>query len=70
MANNNQMDLLKQKISIIAEIFEKREIDQKYTVDILCDFIYDKSKRVMSKCDQLTHENEVIKNEQSFYYKK
>jgi hypothetical protein len=36
------------KITIIAELFEKKQIDTcKYTADILCDFIYDKIKRIL-----------------------
>jgi len=33
----------------VASLFERKEIKQKYTFEVLCDFIYDKAKRLFSK---------------------
>lgn len=44
---------IRQKITLVAELFEKKEIKQKYSFDVLCDFIYDKAKRLFSKYDAL-----------------
>ena len=38
--------LFLQKIVQIAEVFEKKQIDgSKYSIDILCDFVFDKAKK-------------------------
>jgi hypothetical protein len=37
----------------VAELFEKKEIKQKYSFEVLCDFIYDKAKRLFTKYDAL-----------------
>ena len=56
-------DFLKEKITIIAEVFEKQPIDDKYTIEVLCDFIYDKSKKIMNKYAELVENNKVLKAE-------
>lgn len=63
-------EMLKEKIKIIAEVFEKRAIGDQYTVEVLCDFIYDKSKKVMSRYGGTLEENKVLKAEQSLYFQK
>ena len=55
--------MLKEKIRIIAEVFEKRTIGDNYTIEVLCDFIYDKSKKVMSRYGGTAEENKVLKAE-------
>ena len=37
------------KITEVAELFEKKEIKQRYSFEVLCDFIYDKAKRLFGK---------------------
>lgn len=44
---------IRQRITLVAELFEKKEIKQKYSFEVLCDFIYDKAKRLFSKYDGL-----------------
>lgn len=38
-------------ITEVAEIFEKKEIKQRYSFEVLCDFIHDKAKRLYTKFD-------------------
>ena len=66
---SRQEELIRQKIIIIAEIFEKKQIDKKYSVDILCDFIFDKAKKMFSKLKEMNKENKVLKSEQNYYVK-
>lgn len=51
-------------------MFEKKEIDPKYPTDILCDFIYDKAKKTVTKLEGLANDNKVLKTEQSYYFQK
>lgn len=44
-----EQEEIRQKITVVAELFEKKEIKQKYSFEVLCDFIYDKAKRLFSK---------------------
>lgn len=45
---------MRQKITLIAEVFEKKSIDpSKYTLDLLCDFIHDKAKKLYAKIEHL-----------------
>ena len=64
------LEVLKQKIVAITAIFEKKQVDSKYSPEILCDFILDKAKKVTSKLAVLTEENKVLQSEQSFYVKR
>lgn len=41
-----ERNLFLQKAVQIAEVFEKKQIDgSKYSLDILCDFVFDKAKK-------------------------
>lgn len=63
-------EVLKQKIVAITGVFERKQIDSKYSPEILCDFILDKAKKVTAKLATTTEENRVLQSEQSFYVKK
>ena len=52
-----QLESIRQRITIIAEIFEKKEIKQFYSFEVLCDFIHDKSKRLYKKYEDLLLES-------------
>lgn len=43
---SKQLEELRQRITTIAELFEKKSIKQKYSFEVLCDFIHDKAKRL------------------------
>ena len=43
------MELIRGRITEIAEVFEKKEIKQRYSFEVLCDFIFDKAKRLQTK---------------------
>jgi hypothetical protein len=49
-------------------LFEKKDIKQKYSFEVLCDFIFDKAKRLFSKYDNAIKENKVMKEEKNFYF--
>jgi hypothetical protein len=40
------MEDVHQRLTKIAEIFERKPIDQKYSLNILCDFILEKATRL------------------------
>jgi len=44
---------IRQKITRIAELFEKKEIKQKYSVEVLFDFCFDKTKKLFGKYHDL-----------------
>lgn len=53
----SQLESIRQRITVIAEIFEKKEIKQQYSFEVLCDFIHDKSKRLFKKYEDLLLDN-------------
>jgi len=40
----------------VAEFFEKKPIKQKYSFEVLCDFIHDKAKRLFNKYESALKE--------------
>ena len=40
---------LRSRITVVAELFEKKPIKQNYSFEVLCDFIHDKAKRLFAK---------------------
>ena len=44
-----QHEELRSRITVIAELFEKKPISQRYSFEVLCDFIHDKAKRLFNK---------------------
>jgi len=53
----NESEDLRRRITEVAELFEKKEIKQKYSFEVLCDFIYDKAKRLFTKYENVIKEN-------------
>lgn len=53
----DEREEIRRKITEVAELFEKKEIKQRYSFEVLCDFIYDKAKRLFTKYDNLLKEN-------------
>ena len=51
---------LSRQITQIAGIFEKKEINKKYTPDVLMSFIKDKASKLLKKVDTLDGELKVL----------
>jgi hypothetical protein len=41
-----EVEDVRTRVTEIAELFERKEIKQKYSFEVLCDFIFDKAKRL------------------------
>jgi hypothetical protein len=54
----------------VAELFEKKEIKQRYSFEVLCDFIFDKAKRLFSKYENAIKDNKSDKQGQNGVHKK
>lgn len=50
---NKEVEDIRTRITEVAELFEKKEIKQRYSFEVLCDFIFDKAKRLYTKYDNL-----------------
>lgn len=42
---------MRSRVTEIAELFERKEIKQRYSFEVLCDFVFDKAKRLFQKYD-------------------
>jgi hypothetical protein len=51
-------------------LFERKEIKQKYSFEVLCDFIYDKAKRLFSKYENVSKDKKVMQEEKNFYFQR
>ena len=58
-----QLEELRNRITTIAELFEKKQIKQKYSFEVLCDFIHDKSKRLFTKYENVVKERKALKED-------
>lgn len=47
---------VRRRITEVAELFEKKEIKQHYSFEVLCNFVFDKAKRLFSKFDNAMNE--------------
>lgn len=65
-----EMEDIRKRITVVAELFERKEIKQKYSFEVLCDFIYDKAKRLFNKFDNVQKEKKVMQEEKEFYYQR
>ena len=62
------MEDIRKRITKVAELFERKEIKQKYSFEVLCDFIFDKAKRLFSKYDTVAKERKIMQEEKNFYF--
>lgn len=51
------------RITTIAELFEKKEIKQRYSFEVLCDFIHDKAKRLFTKFEKAVQDKKHLLQE-------
>jgi len=65
---DEESEEIRTKITKVAELFERKEIKQKYSFEVLCDFIHDKAKRLYSKYDNVQKEKKVMQEEKNFYF--
>lgn len=67
---NDELEEIRQKITRVAELFERKEIKQKYSFEVLCDFIYDKAKRLFAKYENVSKDKKVMQEEKNFYFQR
>lgn len=48
---DGEVENIRSKLTEVAVIFERKEIKQRYSFEVLCEFIYDKAKRLFHKYD-------------------
>ena len=63
-----ELEDIRQRVTKVAELFERKEIKHKYSFEVLCDFVHDKAKRLFSKYDNLAKERKVMQEEKNFYF--
>ena len=66
----NEQEEIRKRITDVAVLFEKKEIKQKYSFEVLCDFIFDKANRLFNKYDTVLKENKVMKEEKNYYFQR
>lgn len=66
----DELEEIRQKITRVAELFERKEIKQKYSFEVLCDFIYDKAKRLFAKYENVSKDKKVMQEEKNFYFQR
>lgn len=66
----DELEEIRHKITRVAELFERKEIKQKYSFEVLCDFIYDKAKRLFSKYENVSKDKKVMQEEKNFYFQR
>ena len=66
----NEIEEIRKRVTRVAELFERKQIQQKYSFEVLCDFIHDKAKRLFSKYDNVSKEKKVMQEENKHYYQR
>jgi hypothetical protein len=52
-AKDEELEDIRLKLTRIAELYERKPITQKYTFDVLIDFISDKARRLIAKFESV-----------------
>ena len=65
-----EMEDIRKRVTKVAELFERKEIKQKYSFEVLCDFIFDKAKRLFNKYDTVAKERKIMQEEKNFYFQR
>lgn len=63
-----ELEDIRERITKVAELFERKEIKQKYSFEVLCDFVHDKAKRLFAKYEAASKERKVMQEEKNFYF--
>lgn len=66
----SELEDIRLRITKVAELFERKEIKQKYSFEVLSDFIHDKAKRLFAKYDSVSKERKVMQEEKNFYFQR
>jgi hypothetical protein len=53
---DKEIEEIRRRVTEVAELFEKKEIKQRYSFEVLCDFVYDKAKRLFTKFENAMKE--------------
>ena len=61
---------MRSRITVVAELFEKKPIKQNYSFEVLCDFIHDKAKRLFAKYENAIKDKKVTVEEKVQHYQK
>lgn len=64
---NREMEDVRLKMTEVAELFEKKEIRQRYSFEVLSDFIFDKAKRLYTKYENATRENKAFMQDKNAF---
>ena len=54
----------------MAELFERKPICQKYTFEVLCDYLADKATKLISRYEAATRERKASREEKSYFYQR
>lgn len=63
-SREKEMLEVRRRITEVAELFEKKEIKQHYSFEVLCNFVYDKAKRLFTKFDNAIAELRNVNGQQ------
>jgi len=63
-----ELEDVRVRVTRVAELFERKEIKSKYSFEVLCDFVFDKAKRLFNKYESVSKERNVMKEEKNYYY--
>lgn len=63
---DKQHEELRSRITVIAELFEKKAISQRYSFEVLCDFIHDKAKRLFNKYENAIKDKKINQGERGY----
>ena len=55
-ASEESNEQISVKLTKIAEIFERKQIEQKYSFDVLTDFIFEKATRLKNKYESASQQ--------------
>lgn len=64
----SQLEEVRSRVTVVAELFEKKPIKQRYSFEVLCDFVHDKAKRLFNKYENAVRDKKTTKDEQLQYY--
>ena len=65
-----EIEDIRKRVTKVAELFERKDIKQKYSFEVLCDFIHDKAKRLFSKYEALNKERKLHQEEKLFHFQR
>ena len=65
-----EMEDIRKRITKVAELFERKDIKQKYSFEVLCDSIHDKAKRLFIKYENVSKERKIMQEEKNFYFQR